>query len=155
MRWLLATFVMVVSLGPASAQNKFNTPIAGQDTILTVSGCLNLAGKGVPLGPACAGALPVGPSTGTGAYNPATIGASSGQVLAAGVAKVFLDLVNPSTTATIACAFGIPAVINGAGSITLSPLWHRSWPDGAGYVPGDVVNCIASAGSTPMTVGAK
>jgi len=73
--------------------------------------------------------------------------------LAAGQASIFLDLVNESATATVACALGATAVLNGAGSITLPPLWHRSW-EGT-FVPTDAVNCIASAGSTPATIGVK
>lgn len=94
-----------------------------------------------------------GPTKGTGAYSAATIGASSAQVLAAGAAAVFLDIMNESTTATIACNFGGTAIINGAGSITIPPGWHRSW-EGT-FVPTEAVNCIASAASTPAAIGAK
>ena len=55
--------------------------------------------------------------------------------------------------ATIACAFGAPAVLNGAGSITLPPLWHRSWE--GSFVPTDAVNCISSVAATPATIGVK
>ncbi len=93
------------------------------------------------------------PLKGTGAYSAVTVGASSAQALAAATATVFLDIVNESASATVACAFGATAVINGAGAITLPPLWHRSW-EGT-FVPTDAVNCIASAGSTPATIGVK
>jgi hypothetical protein len=93
------------------------------------------------------------PNTGTGAYSSATIGASSGALIAAGTAHIFLDIINDSATASMACSFGGTAIINGAGSITLGPLGHRSWE--GSFVPSDAVNCIASAGSTPATVGVK
>lgn len=90
---------------------------------------------------------------GTGTYSPVTVGTSSAQALAAGSANKFLDIMNESATATIACAFGATAVINGAGSITFPPGWHRSW-EGT-FVPTDAVNCIASGASTPATIGVK
>lgn len=113
-------------------------------------------------GQSCGGSVtgtPGAPSTvtpikGSGAYNPATITNSSTQVLAAGIASAMLDIVNESTTATIACAFGVSAaVINGAGSITIPPGWHRSWE--GFFVPTDAVNCISSVASSAASVGAK
>lgn len=93
------------------------------------------------------------PTNASGAYSSATVGTSSAQVLAASTAKTLLDIVNESTTATIACALGATAVINGAGSITIPPGWHRSWE--GSFVPSDAVNCIASGASTPISIGAK
>jgi len=86
-------------------------------------------------------------------YSPATIGATSASCVTAGAASTFLDIVNESATATIAFNVGGTAVINGAGSITLPPLWHRSYENS--FVPTDIVNCIASAGATPATIGVK
>jgi hypothetical protein len=90
---------------------------------------------------------------GTGTYSSVTVGTSSAQALAAGSASKFLDIMNESASATIACAFGATAVINGGGSITFPPGWHRSWE--GSFVPTDAVNCIASGASTPATIGVK
>lgn len=80
-----------------------------------------------------------------------TLGTTSAQILAPGQTNIFLDINNDSATATIACAFNNPAVINGAGSITIPSLTHRSWENK--FVPSDQINCISSAASTPITVG--
>jgi len=93
------------------------------------------------------------PTRNTGAYAAATITNSSAQALAAATAVTFLDIVNESATATIACNFGGTAVINGAGSITIPPNWHRSWE--GSFVPTDAVNCISSVASSAATIGAK
>jgi len=93
------------------------------------------------------------PANATGAYSAVSIGTTSAQALASSTAKVFLDIVNAGATATIACAFGTTAIINGSGSITIPPNWHRSWE--GSFVPSDAVNCIASASSSPATIGAK
>ncbi|HTV90127.1 MAG TPA: hypothetical protein VME41_14025, partial [Stellaceae bacterium] len=67
-----------------------------------------------------------------------------------------LWLHNPSTTASIWCEFGATAVVAGAGSIYLPPgggsvLWGNAGTVNA-IVPGDSLNCIASATGTPLTV---
>jgi hypothetical protein len=102
------------------------------------------------------GSAPV-PNLAGGAYGPATIGTSDLPILAANSAYYLLDIVNLSPTATICINFGATATINGvvcaAGEITLPPLWHRSW-EGA-FVPTDAIHAIASATSTPATVGVK
>ena len=72
-------------------------------------------------------------------------------------AYYLLDVVNLSPTATICLNLGAPATISGttcaAGEISLPPLWHRSW-EGA-FIPTDALHAIASAASTPASVGAK
>jgi hypothetical protein len=93
------------------------------------------------------------PAKGTGAYAAATITNSSTLALAASTAVVFLDIVNESATATIACNFGGTAVINGAGSITIPPNWHRSWE--GSFIPTDALNCISSVASSAASIGAK
>jgi hypothetical protein len=96
------------------------------------------------------------PNQAPGAYSTATVGTSDSTILAANTAFYFLDLVNASASATICINFGATATISGtqcaAGEITLPPLWHRSW-DG-NFVPTDAVHAIASAVSTPASVGA-
>jgi hypothetical protein len=102
------------------------------------------------------GAAPV-PNLASGAYGSATIGTSDSIILNAGSAFYLLDIVNLSSTATICLSFGAAATISGAtcaaGEIALPPLWHRSW-EGA-LIPTDALHAIASAASTPASVGAK
>ena len=102
------------------------------------------------------GMAPV-PNLGTGAYAAATVGTADSTILAAGAAYYLLDVVNLSLTATICLNLGAPATISGttcaAGEISLPPLWHRAW-EGA-FIPTDALHAIASAASTPASVGAK
>lgn len=84
-------------------------------------------------------------------YVSASIGTTAAAVLQQGTTRVFLDIVNESSTATVACAFGSTPTINGAGSITLPPLWHRSWENN--FIPTDAIYCVSSASSTPVTIG--
>jgi hypothetical protein len=97
------------------------------------------------------------PNLGSGAYLPATVGTSDQTILAAGAGYYFLDLVNLSPSATICINFGASATISGsactAGEITLPPLWHRSFE--GSFVPTDSIHAIASAASTPASVGTK
>jgi len=81
-----------------------------------------------------------------------TVGASSAQCLAAGTAKTFVQIQNTSASATIACAWGATAVLNSAGSVQLSPGQPASWGPNTGGIPNQALNCIASAGSTPLYV---
>ena len=107
-------------------------------------------------GTAVPGGAPV-PNLATGAYASATVGTTDSTILAAGTAYYLLDLINDSPSATICINFGATATISGtscaAGEITLSPLWHRSWE--GSFIPTDAVHAIASAASTPVSVGAK
>jgi len=102
------------------------------------------------------GAAPV-PNLASGAYVSATVGTSDSTILNAGSAYYLLDIVNLSPSATICLSFGTTATISGtscsAGEIALPPLWHRSW-EGA-LIPTDALHAIASAASTPASVGAK
>ena len=83
----------------------------------------------------------------------ATVGVTSAQVVAVSATRrVIVAIDNESTSATIACAFGATAALNTAGSFTIPPGVTRVW-DGT-FVPSDAINCIASAGSTPVTVEA-
>lgn len=91
---------------------------------------------------------------GATAYQAYTIGTTAVSVIPSGHPTIFLDFVNDSTTATIACApsYATPA-IGAAGSITIPPQWHRSWE--GSFIPSDIWSCVASAASTPVTVGYK
>lgn len=103
------------------------------------------------------GTVVSGPTNSAGAYSGVTVGTSSGSILAASTAKVYADFANQSPTATICLSTTNPATITGtacaAGEITLPPLWEKSF-EGT-YVPSDQWFAIASAASTPLTVGAK
>ena len=60
---------------------------------------------------------------------------------------------NPNSPggATVSCAFGVAAVLNGAGTVTLLPGQIVTWE--GSFVPNDAINCIASTGSTAFTLG--
>ena len=81
-----------------------------------------------------------------------TVGASSGSCLAASTAVNFLQIQNTSASASIACAFGGSAVLNSSTSVQLSAGQSASWGPHTGGVPTGQMNCIASAGSTPLYV---
>ncbi len=94
----------------------------------------------------------------TGVYTTATIGTTDETIVAAGTALRFLDIRNLSATATVCVNFGAAATISGtacaAGEIAIPPLWRTSWNAGD-VIPADAVHAIASAASTPASVGAK
>ena len=95
--------------------------------------------------------LPVGAgAAGARNFPGCTVGAASAQCLAANTAKSFVQVENTSTSATIACAWGVAAVLNSAGSFQLTPGQTASWGLVTGGVPTGALNCIASAASTPM-----
>lgn len=100
----------------------------------------------------------LGQQFGPGSYAAFTVGTGDGIIVAAtNPGSKFLDIVNQSPTATVCINFGAAATITGtacaAGEYTLPPLWHRSWENS--FVPSDVIHAIASAASTPVTVGVK
>lgn len=80
-----------------------------------------------------------------------TVAATTGQGVPARSRNALL-IVNQSATATVSFGFGIAAVTNGAGCITLAAGEKWSAIEQLGYAPSDAVNFIASAGSTPVTV---
>ena len=93
-----------------------------------------------------------------GIYSSASVGTSDGIILSASTASRFLDIRNDSPTATICLNFGSAAVIYGttcaAGNITLPPLWRQSWGT-SDTIPTDAIHAIASAASTPASIGVK
>lgn len=96
------------------------------------------------------------PATGTGGFTAVTVGTSSAQALAAAPlpnGRKLLAIDNESTTATIACRFGAAAALNTAGSYTIPAGAIMTW-SAPSYVPADVVNCIATAAGTPVTIEA-
>jgi hypothetical protein len=92
-----------------------------------------------------------------GAYSAATVGTSASTIVAAGAARVFLDLFNTSATATVCINIGATATITGtqcaAGEITLPPLSNKTWE--GSYVPSDAISAIASASGTQFAIGVK
>lgn len=139
-----------------------NTNLAG----VTLSGTATLTireGNLVPI----TGATPIGsvivkPTVGAGAYAPYTVG-TVGAALSAPTPTLFLDVHNASASATV-CIGGVSApTISGtqcapggtAGSwvIPLPPGWHKSWENS--FVPIDALYAVASAASTPVTIGVK
>jgi hypothetical protein len=81
-----------------------------------------------------------------------TVGATTTNCLAASTATQFLQIQNTSTSATIACAFGAAGVLNSKTSVQLAVGQSASWNPNTGGVPTGQLNCIASAGSTPLYV---
>ena len=100
--------------------------------------------------PATAFADPQGYSN---VYTSYTVGTTSQKLVKAYVANKFLDIVNNSTTATIYCNFGSDALADGSSSLSIPPLWHRSYE--GGVTPYDALYCISSAASTPVSIGVK
>jgi hypothetical protein len=83
---------------------------------------------------------------------------ASATILASGVAKVFLDLVNNSSTQTVCVNIGGNATLSGtacaSGEITLPPLFHRSWE--GSYIPLDAISALSTtATAAAFAVGAK
>lgn len=143
----LAVFAIALGLGlfvGVGAQAQKYDPTTGQQ-IVQCPGCPG--GSGTP------STVISQPTAGAGGYSGTTVGVTSSTATIT-TPTVFLDIVNASASATVAFCFGAcTAVINGQGSITLPPNWHRSW-EGT-FVPTDAVHWIASAASTPVTVGTK
>lgn len=96
-------------------------------------------------------------STGRGSYTPLTVGTTDVQVYVGGVEKSYLYLVNLSATATVCLKFGAPATIAGstcqAGELIMPPNTSLLWQ--TGFVPDDDLHAIASAATTPMTLGVR
>ena len=80
-----------------------------------------------------------------------SLGNASTPILGGGNRGI-LAVDNESTTATIACAFGITAVLNSAGSWTIPPGVTRVFDV---FPPSDQLNCIASGAATPVTAYAR
>lgn len=94
-------------------------------------------------------------TTATGIFSAATVGTSSAQVLAAGVANKYLLFHNPSAAGgnTVYCREGATAVVAAAGNLSIAPGQYVTME--SSLVDGGVWNCIATGASTPFTYGAK
>jgi hypothetical protein len=124
------------------------TLAAGTDVIgaVTQSGAWVLSAGSAVIGT-------VVPTNSAGAFSGTTVGTSATSILAANAAKVFLQIVNAGSTATLWINFGGTAAVNGSGSIPIVP--GGAWTSNAAFVPSDPVSAIATASSTPITIGAK
>lgn len=91
----------------------------------------------------------------TGVFLPATVGTSSAQVIAAGVATIYLMLHNPSAAGgnTVYCRSGSAAAVGTAGNLSIAPGQYVTME--ASLVDGGAWNCIATGTGTPFTYGAK
>jgi hypothetical protein len=99
---------------------------------------------------------------GTGSYAGFTVGTTDSTIVPSigsngSAASRFLDIANLSATATVCINFGAPATIAtttcAAGEIAIGPLGTKTWQNS--FVPSDVIHAIASAASTPVTVGVR
>ena len=83
-----------------------------------------------------------------------TVAATTTACLSASTATVFLQIQNVSSSSTdyISCAFGVSAVLNAKTAVLLAPGQAASWGPNTGGVPTGALNCIATAGSTPLYV---
>jgi hypothetical protein len=79
-----------------------------------------------------------------------TVGISSAQCLAAATATQFVQIQNTSASATVACAWGVVAVLNSKTAVQLAAGQSASWGINTGGVPNEALNCIASGASTPL-----
>ena len=143
----------------AAAQSQFPTSAPASvvpGTAMLIANGLTVGGQPEMAPVSLTNPLPVVPlpNSGAGSTSAVTVGTSSAPALGAAVGgRKFLAIDNESQTATLACAFGAAAALNTAGSFTIPPGFTRTW-DGT-FVPNDAVNCIASAGSTPVTIEAN
>lgn len=95
------------------------------------------------------------PSTSLNSVRAATIGAVSGMLIDSpppGARRVYLRLANQSSVATVRCAWGTTAAISAdtAGQESLLPYAQMIWE--GNYTPNDRLNCISSAGPSPLTL---
>ena len=145
-----------VSAGTAATKSELIGGVFNASPPVLATGqqvALQLDGNGRLLANIATGAVTPAPTNAPGVYAAATVGTTASTLLAANTAKVFLDIVNVSPTATLWVSVGGTAVAGAAGTIPLPPGWHRSWE--GSYVPSDAISCIASAAATSVTIGAK
>jgi hypothetical protein len=81
-----------------------------------------------------------------------TVGNTTTNCLAASTAVTFLQIQNVDTSASMACAFGVSAVLNDKSSLQLAAGQGASWGPNTGGVPTGQLNCIASGASKPLYV---
>ena len=94
------------------------------------------------------------PTSSGNSVHAATIQSTSSKLFdatASGHERVYIRLANQSSTATVRCAWGNTAAVNAdtAGQETLLPYAQMVWE--GNYTPNDQLNCISSAGPSPLT----
>jgi hypothetical protein len=156
---LLWRLLLVLLLWSAATQAQVSAPIYRQGSTNTPAvGVFCLDASGVACNFSGSSGSPtfsrISPATGTGGVTSATVGTTSAQVSAAATRTAILALQNVSASASVACALGATAVLNSAGSFQIAAGQMLTLSNDM-YVPGDAVNCIASAVSTPVTVFSK
>lgn len=130
-----------VANGKVTTANPTYTNGTANGLSLDTAGNLRVVGGG--------GSIVPKPETGAVTSTAVTVGVASALALAAG-GRDYLALINVSGSAFVSCNFGGAAVLNGAGSITLSPYQSFTWE--SSFAPNDAINCIASAAATPFTI---
>jgi len=139
----------VVGTGTFAVQNTAALP-AGSNIIGNVRIDQTTAGTTNGVVTKAGSTTVVTPTNTTVTVTPVTVGVASAQALAASTATKYLFIQNVSTTANIACNFGGTAALNTAGSFMLVPNQSRTFE--GSFVPSTVLNCIASAAATPLTI---
>lgn len=148
--WSLA--LAAVAFAPSGALGQaFTTPTVITGTDSTGSPIYSPVGTGT----AASGPMPVSGTSATSVFQAATIGTSSAQVIAAGTAKIYLMLHNPSAAGgnTVYCREGSAAAVATAGNLSIAPGQYVTMENS--LVDGGAWNCIATGASTPFTYGAK
>jgi hypothetical protein len=97
-------------------------------------------------------AVPLTASSAARNFPGCAVGTASATCLAAGIAKSFVQVQNASASASIACAWGTAAALNGSGSFQLAAGQGASWGPVTAGIPSGALNCISSAASTPLYV---
>ncbi len=79
------------------------------------------------------------------------LGTSPSLVDAAVTHRSYILLHNPAPLggATVSCAWGATAVLNGGGTVTIYPGQYLTYENNA--APNTALSCVASAASTPFT----
>lgn len=148
----LLVLILALAAFPAFAQSTVAPCVTIQNGYPSGQSSCQRVSSGNPLPVTGTVSATSAPAHASGAYAASTITNSSAQKLAADADRVFLEIKNQSSTATISCALGATAVIGGAGSYDIAPGWALRW-DG-NFVPTDAVNCISSVASSNATIGA-
>lgn len=129
-----------------AAGNTTDTPCATptSSTACSIAALLK-ALNNTALGPAV-----TTPQTATFHFPGCTVGTSSASCLAASTAVNHVQIQNTSASATIACAWGVAAVLNSAASFQLGPGTPAAWGPETSGIPAGALNCISSTASTPL-----
>ncbi|MGZ2484278.1 hypothetical protein ACVITL_002801 [Rhizobium pisi] len=140
--------------------NEFQTATPGKTVSGVVSMCINGSNQAIPCPTGGSTAVTQGTDPWNVAYNipsvaktvaGCTVAATSGACLGANP-RVWVQMQNTSASATVACSWVGAATLNGTASFMLAPGQSASWGPTTGGAPNQALNCIATAGSTPLYV---